>query len=116
MSVKTRVFKDCIAKLEALGLQYAIIDEKGIVHGNLSVTEKETRGPRLINWEELYKIRERISQTSVGDVIEFSPLDGHELSDLQSQIASSSVRNIGKGNYATSCNRKENTVEFMRIK
>jgi len=116
MSVKTRVFKDCIAKLEALGLQYAIIDEKGIVHGNLSVTEKETRAPRSINWEDLYKIKERIVPTGIGDVIEFSPTDGHELSDLQSQIASSAVRNIGKGNYATSCNRKANTVEFMRIK
>lgn len=116
MDVRTRVLNDCITRLNALGLQYAIIDDKGQHYGTLKVAEKERKGPKQINWERDYNLKEQVIASNIGEVIEFQPLEGHALQDLQSQVSSSAVRNIGKGTYATYANKKANTVEFMRLK
>ena len=112
MDIRARVLNDCITRLNALGLQYVIIDDKGQQYGTLKVAEKERK---QINWERDYNLKGQLIASSIGEVIEFRPLEGHALQDLQAQIASSAVRNIGKGTFATCTNKKTNTVEFMRL-
>jgi hypothetical protein len=116
MSIKDRILKDCVSRLDALGLDYAIIDFKGKTIGTLVVSEKEARAPRQIPWEDLYHFSDILKSSNIGDVYEFKPLEGHSLNSLQSQVASAAVRLVGKGNYATCRNNAKNTIEFMRIK
>lgn len=117
MNVRARVLNDCVTRLNALGLQYVIIDDNGTHHGTLKVAaEKERKGPKTISWEKDYGFKDKVLNSKVGEVIEFYPLEGHMLNDLQSQIASSAVRNIGKGTFATCTNKELMRVEFMRLK
>lgn len=111
--IKQETLKRAIAMLNAVGAQYAIIDENGVLHGELKVVEakaaqKYDRGERS-NWA-----KEMIGDMSITDVREV-PFGKYGKEEARNALSLWAYHYWGKGSVATSLNNSKQTVEVLRI-
>ena len=100
--------------LDVLGCKYAIVLPDGAMLGELPILKqsKEKIKPRK-DYSAL-RIPERVSAMKVGDVLEIEAVADLTLGEIQGNISSYGTTTFGAGNFTTSRNKRNNTVECMR--
>lgn len=113
--VKINALNRAIQTLEALGIQYAVIDHEGTLHGNLTVAEKKSRTREGYEWGSRTKmIMPSIEGLKVGDVVTIECKE-HEVESVRSIASSILGKKFGTGAYTTAIDRDKKTVEILRI-
>ena len=113
--VKINALKKAIQTLEALGIQYAIIDHEGNLHGNLNVAEKKTKTREGYEWGSLSNyISPLIENIMVGDVRVMDAKD-FDIESVRSTAVSILVKRFGNGSCRSAIDREKNTVEIFRV-
>lgn len=116
--LKEKVLGDCLKKLKALGLEYAIIHHDGTVLGTLSVEQKKERKKRISNKYGHMELKNHvspiISDMQPGDERKV-PMLHFDPQALQSSVASAAFHMWGPKSYVTSRVNVDNCVSIMRI-
>jgi hypothetical protein len=115
-SVKEKAFANVIKTLDALGCQYAIIDQEGNKHGTLAIEEEKQK--RRVTVYPLGEIRNHIrpyvDDMKVGEVREVPYLEyGYER--IRSNIGAWFIAKNGTGSCTTTINKEKGVVEVLRI-
>jgi hypothetical protein len=116
--VKINMLERTIKQLNALGVQYAVIDFSGKKLGTLEIAEKNRRrrnpNPEY-KWGEMTGyVRSNLPVMEVGDVTCFSA-DKYDINRIRATTCAVLIDKYGKGSCATIINKKSNTVEVLRI-
>lgn len=101
--------------LDVLGCKYAIVLPDGVMFGELQIV-KQTKNKQQKARRDFSSlaIQERIRVMNVGDVIELQGTPDFNLEDIQGNASSCGISAFGNGNFVTSHNKQNNTVECMR--
>ena len=116
--VKINLLERTIKQLDALGIQYAVIDFDGNKLGKLEVAEKKQHkrqhNPDL-KWGEISEfVRSKLPQMQIGDVISFTA-DKYDITRVRAIASTMLIDRYGKGSCTTSINNKTNIVEALRV-
>ena len=113
--VKINALNRAIQTLEALGIQYAVIDHEGTLHGNLTVTEKKSRVKDGYEWGSKTKfILPLIENIKAGEVIKVECKD-HDIESVRSIASSILSKRFGSSACTTAIDRDKKTIEILRI-
>lgn len=115
MSVKVNALAQAIKILNALKINYAIIDEDGNKHGNLEVADPKKRAaPEFPRGEVRSHVLQFIEKIQVGEIKEV-PADKYGLARVRANACSWMIEKYGAGCCTTSISHEKNTVEILRI-
>lgn len=113
--VKINALNKAIQTLEALGIQYAVIDHEGTLHGNLTVAEKKSRLKEGYEWGSRTKmIMPSIEDLKIGEVVTIECKE-HDVESVRSIASSILGKKFGSGACTTAIDRDKKTVEILRI-
>ena len=114
--VQKQAMEKAITWLIAAGCKFAIIDPDGNKHGTLDVTEKNgKKRPSIYPHGELSSyVAGYLTGIEVGAVAEV-PLGKYERRSIVSSCSSWMCRYFGNGTHTASFNKKNNSVEVLRI-
>ena len=113
--IKQTTLKKAIVLLNAIGVQYAIIDLDGNKHGNLEIVGSRKRKPRSYAHGELSNYcRTHFKEMQVGDVQTF-PTGNYPIAVMQRTLSSWICKKYGNGAYTTCINKDRKSIEILRI-
>jgi hypothetical protein len=110
-NIKVRTLKQAISMLDALKVQYKIIDEDGNVYDKMKERQAKKGLPR---GDRRKYVLQFIESMDIGDVVEF-PAGPYEIEELRSNAVSWFNGTYGAGSCTSSIDRKKNTCEILRI-
>ena len=112
-NIKQQTLNRAIAMLNAVGAQYAIVDENGELHGDLRVAESKSE-PKYERGERSTWAKEMIGDMSITDVREV-PFGKYGKEEARNALSLWAYHYWGRGSVATSLNNSKQVVEVLRI-
>lgn len=100
--------------LDVLGCKYAIVLPDGALIGELQIIKQAKKKSKPRKDYSALKIHDRVRGMAVGDVLELETTEGFSLEEIQGNASSCGTTTFGPGNFVTSRNKQNNTVECMR--
>lgn len=109
--IKTKTLNQAIKMLDALKVQYKIIDGDGNVYDKLIEKKAKSGLPR---GERRAYVLQFIENMDIGDVVEF-PAGPYNIEELRSNAISWFNGMYGVGSCTSSVDKEKNTCEILRI-
>jgi hypothetical protein len=109
--IKTKTLQQAMKMLDALKVQYKIIDEDGNVYDKLIEKKQKSSIPRGDRRSYVLKF---IENMDIGDVVEF-PAGPYKIEELRSNAISWFNGTHGTGSCTSTVNKEKNTCEILRI-
>lgn len=109
--IKAKALHQAVKTLEALGVQFKVIDNEGNHFGTLEVVKPKKYKPNYGLFVSIYK--PKLETLQVGDVAEFEMADKKSAVEFRSALSGAASNKFGPGNCITSV--QGNLVEILRI-
>lgn len=91
-TVKSEAVRRAILLLRAAGVQYAVVDADGILHGNLPIKPAQKRASPKYDNQGKFGYQEKLDAAQPGDVLVFEADTEEEAESLRGSIGSRAIR------------------------
>ena len=114
-AIQEKVLNECVRKLSALGVQFAIVDIDGVKHGDLEIAEKKQPRKHHNNFMQ-YNYIDRVDAMQVGDVETFCAdgMDHETRNNYRSAIVARGIKQFGKKTMMSTIG-KDGSIEVLRV-